>query len=56
MFFMVFFITLLVSMITEDTIETQAGLSFYVFFYCLFLIIVPHENIQNKIVSNDQNR
>ncbi|NPD47876.1 MULTISPECIES: O-antigen ligase [unclassified Lentimicrobium] len=56
LFFMVFFITLLVSMLTEDTIETQAGLSFYVFFYCLFLIIVPHENIQNKIVSNDQNR
>lgn len=55
MFFMVFFVTLLVSMITEDTIETQAGLSFYVFFYSLFLVIMPPENISIKQISDDQN-
>lgn len=53
--FMVFFITLFVSMITEDTIETQAGVSFYVFFYSLFLIMMSPEKIPIKQPSDDQN-
>jgi hypothetical protein len=35
--FVLFFITSLLSMINEDTLETQAGVAFYGFFYCFFL-------------------
>lgn len=37
-FFVVFFIILLISMITEDTIESQAGCTFYAFFTTFFLL------------------
>lgn len=37
-FFMVFFIIALLSMFNEDTLETQAGISFFAYFYCLFLL------------------
>ena len=40
-FFMVFFIVLLLSMMTEDTIEPQDGLSFFAFFYTLFMFQRP---------------
>ena len=39
--FTAFFITAFLSMFTEDTLETQAGVSFYIFFYCLFLFLKP---------------
>ncbi len=35
--FLAFFVILMVSMINEDTIDTQAGLSFFVFFYTMLL-------------------
>ena len=35
--FLAFFVILTVSMINEDTIDTQAGLSFFVFFYVMLL-------------------
>ena len=35
----VFFISLTISMLTEDTIETQAGVTFFIVFSCLFLIL-----------------
>lgn len=35
--FLAFFVILTVSMINEDTIDTQAGLSFFVFFYTMLL-------------------
>ncbi|MBL4752760.1 MAG: O-antigen ligase family protein [Flavobacteriales bacterium] len=34
----VFLVITLLSMITEDTLETQAGVSFVVFFYSLLLL------------------
>jgi hypothetical protein len=37
--FMAFFVILLVSMLSEDTIETQAGLTFFVFFYNYFVFL-----------------
>ena len=37
-FYLVFFIILLISMITEDTIESQAGCTFYAFFTSFFLL------------------
>ena len=42
-YYFVFFIAFIVSMLTEDTIETQAGVTFYVFFNSLFLFLY-HEN------------
>ncbi len=36
-FFMIFFIIAMISMIPEDTIETQAGVTFFAFFYAFLL-------------------
>lgn len=36
-YFLVFFTSFAMSMFTEDTIETQAGVTFFIVFYCLFL-------------------
>lgn len=36
-FFLLFFIIVILSMIPEDTIESQAGVTFFSFFYSLFL-------------------
>ncbi len=40
-FYMVFFIILLLSMLTEDTLESQAGLTFYAFFNSFLLLLAP---------------
>ncbi|MFZ4413599.1 MAG: O-antigen ligase family protein [Bacteroidales bacterium] len=40
-YFLAFFIILCLSMINEDTIESQAGVSFFAFFYSLFLLSTP---------------
>jgi len=36
-FFMTFFCIALLSMLNEDTLETQAGVTFFAFFYCFFI-------------------
>ena len=36
-FFLIFFINVMLSMIPEDTIESQAGVTFFALFYALFL-------------------
>ena len=38
-YYFIFFVTFIVSMFTEDTIETQAGVTFYVYFNSLFLFL-----------------
>jgi len=38
-YFSLFFISFVVSMLTEDTIETQAGVTYYAFFISLFLFL-----------------
>jgi len=38
-YYFIFFVAFIVSMFTEDTIETQAGLTFYVFFNSLYLFL-----------------
>lgn len=43
-FFLVFFIIALLSMISEDTIETQAGVTFFAFFYSFFLFARKEED------------
>lgn len=44
--YLVFFIIFLLSMITEDTLETQAGATFYAFFNVLFLFAQPKTNTE----------
>ena len=46
-FYLPFFIILLISMLTEDTLETQAGVTFYAFFNSFFLFS-RNENSPNK--------
>ena len=42
-FYIVFFIAFALSLLTEDTLETQAGVTFYALFNCLFLFAKPEE-------------
>ncbi len=39
-----FFIIILLSFITEDTLETQSGVSFFIFFNALFLWLASHKD------------
>jgi hypothetical protein len=39
--YIAFLLTAIFSFLTEDTLETQAGLSFYAFFNSLFLFLKP---------------
>jgi hypothetical protein len=41
-----FLITSFLSMLTEDTLETQAGMSFFIYFFCLFLFLKPADKNQ----------
>ncbi len=41
----IFLIILFLSMISEDTLQTQAGLTFFIFFYLLFNFIMPKEKV-----------
>lgn len=50
-FYYVFFITLVISMITEDTIETQAGVTFFVVFSSLFLLLYQKDTSKPIIES-----
>lgn len=43
-FYITFFITCIISMFTEDTLETQAGLTFFIFFSSFYLFLKP-ENL-----------
>jgi len=43
-FYVVFFLTILFSMLTEDTLETQPGATFFAFFNAFFLFAQPGES------------
>jgi hypothetical protein len=43
-FFLVFFIIAMISMISEDTIESQMGVTFFAFFYSFFLFARKEED------------
>ena len=43
-FYIIFFVIALLSMLSEDTLETQAGVSFFAFFNCLLLFGRNEEN------------
>jgi len=40
-FYIVFFLTVFISFFSEDTLETQPGVTFYAFFNCLLLFLMP---------------
>jgi O-antigen ligase len=44
--FTIFFIIFMASMLTEDTIESQAGVTFFVFFNSLFLFLYPDKRAE----------
>ncbi len=46
--FIVFFVTACISMFNEDTLETQAGVTFFAFFYTFFAIFIK----SNKMITN----
>jgi hypothetical protein len=50
-FFMIFYTLALLSFLTEDTLETQAGVMFYALFYCITLFSV---NKQRQEISTDR--
>ena len=47
--YMTFWVTAFLSMLTEDTLETQAGVSFFIFFNSLFLFLKNKELDKNFI-------
>ncbi|MDP2422870.1 MAG: O-antigen ligase family protein, partial [Bacteroidales bacterium] len=51
--FVVFFIIALSSMLVEDTIETQAGVTFFALFYALFLLIETDETNTRQPAEQD---
>lgn len=52
LYFSLFFISFIVSMLTEDTIETQAGVTYYIFFTSLFLFLLKSSPFQEQLVRN----
>lgn len=53
-FYLVFFIIAVISMLTEDTLETQAGVTFFAFFNSLLLFGINKEADQySKLLSKD---
>jgi len=53
-YFTTILIVLLLSMMTEDTIETQVGASLFAFFYCFFLYYPEYCSTKNNHVSKKQ--
>ncbi|MDR0364203.1 MAG: O-antigen ligase family protein [Bacteroidales bacterium] len=44
-----FFITIAMSMLAEDTLETQAGVTFFAFFNCFFLFLYSPDNAASDL-------
>jgi len=49
--FLAFWLIAMLSMLTEDTLETQAGATFFTVFYCLFLFVNPQKRTCNGNVG-----
>ncbi len=50
-FFLVFFLLILISMLSEDTIETQIGVSLISFFYSFFVLTTPKQYHPYQVTS-----
>lgn len=46
--YLTFFIVIVFSMLTEDTFETQAGVTYFTYFSCLFLFVQKNAPSENK--------
>ncbi|GAB4278037.1 MAG: hypothetical protein Kow0068_01470 [Marinilabiliales bacterium] len=46
--FIIFFIIITISMFTEDTLENQAGITFFTFFYCIFVVVKKEKNLKTN--------
>lgn len=46
--FRMFWIIAMLSMLTEDTLETQSGATFFTFFFCLLLFSKPESGIEER--------
>ncbi len=57
-FYFIFFLVLLISMLTEDTIEDQAGVTFYAFFTSFFLFAreVPERFFKKDTFRRSENK
>ena len=53
LFYLIFFIAFTVSLFTEDTIETQAGVTLFIYFNSLFLFLYDTHNNQYLSTSSD---
>ncbi|MDR1181037.1 MAG: O-antigen ligase family protein [Bacteroidales bacterium] len=49
--FLVFFSIVIISMLTEDTLEPQDGVTFFAFFYSFFLFLFPKPVETNTLLS-----
>lgn len=45
-----FFFIALLSFLTEDTLETQSGVTFFIFFQTLFLWLASYKEVRNRIL------
>ena len=52
--FMVFFLIAIISMLNEDTLETQTGVSFFSYFYSLFLLKLERNKYKSKNNEEDE--
>jgi len=50
--FITFLIIVMTSMISEDTLETQVGVSIFTFFYCFFVFLNPNQSTQKRNENN----
>jgi len=47
--YIAFLLIVSLSFLTEDTLETQVGITFFSFFYCYFLILPVQKNAESKL-------
>ncbi len=55
-FYFVFWCIAIMSMLTEDTLETQAGATFFAFFNSLFLFARPHQSLTNNLSESNEGK
>lgn len=53
-FILMFFLVSLLSMLNEDTLETQAGIAFFTLFYCLFVFADRSSGYETSIPISDK--
>jgi len=52
--YVTFAISAIISMVSEDTLETQAGITYFTFFTCIFLLVNPQNRQFNGIEQQEE--